>query len=175
MKQTIIPYLEAHLKAHPSMTPQDIAKLCYQAAHGAEHLLLDPDRARNYFMSEWEATPADSNIPLAEPISDTVARVNLAPWKALGRSPEALFDLFVATATVSGDGDTLLQAYLAEVGCYLRDHETSVSPAAWNEFMAWYEGLGRPAIHHSDAYRDAEKPAYRIVFRGLLPPKHLDA
>lgn len=169
----ICPYLVEQIRLHPSMTPQDMAKLCYQAAHGAEHLLSNLDRARGYFMSEWEAIPANPEIPLVEPISDTVARVNLAPWKAQGRSPEALFELFVATATVSGDGDTLLQDYLDEVGCYLRDHATSVSPAAWNEFMAWYEGLGRPAIHHSDAYRQHEKPAYRIVRRELLGPAYL--
>ena len=99
----ITPYLKAHLRAHPSMTPQDIAKLCYQAAHGAEHLLADVERARGYLSREMDATEADDTLPLTEPISDTVSRVNLAPWKARGLSADALFDLFAATARVSGE------------------------------------------------------------------------
>ena len=33
--------LRRQLQAHPSMLPQDVVKLCYQAACGAEHMLED--------------------------------------------------------------------------------------------------------------------------------------
>ena len=164
----IRPYLAEQMRIHPSMTPQDIAKLCYQAAHGAEHLLSDLDRARGYFMREFEATPVDDTVPLIEPISDTVARVNIAAWKARGLSPDTLFDLFAATATVSGEGEARLVEYLAEAEAFLTQAETQISPEDWQAFSAWYAQNGRPAIHHSEAYRRAEKPAYRIVGRELL-------
>lgn len=164
----ITPYLKHHLLEHPSMTPQDVAKLCYQAAHGAEHLLADLDRARLYLIRELEATPADGEIPLAEPISDAVARVNLAAWKAKGLSPDTLFELFSATARVSGEGDQRLDAYLKEVSLCLEREATSVSSDDWQAFLAWYDGQGRPPIHHSASYREAEHPAYRIVMRSLL-------
>ena len=32
-------YLKEQFVLHPSMMPSDVAKLCYQAAMGAEHLL----------------------------------------------------------------------------------------------------------------------------------------
>lgn len=169
----ITPYLASQLRLHPSMTPQDIAKLCYQAAYGAEHLLSDLEAARRYLMREMEATEGDGALPLVEPISDEVARVNLAPWKARGLSVDLLFDLFAATATVSGDGAAALEAYLAEADAYLRNHDTPVSPSDWQVFLTWYDGQGRPAIHHSPAYREAEKPAYRIVRRELLIQKGL--
>ena len=35
-------HLKKQLSLHPSMQPQDIVKLCYQAAFGAEPLLPDP-------------------------------------------------------------------------------------------------------------------------------------
>lgn len=165
---SLIPYLTEQLRTHPSMTPQDIAKLCYQAAHGAEHLLSDLDRARGYLRREFEATAADAGIPLIEPISDAVARVNIAAWKARGLSPDTLFDLFAATATVSGEGDARLVEYLAEAEVLLTQAETRISPEDWQAFSAWYAQNGRPAIHHSEAYRQAEKPAYRIVCRELL-------
>lgn len=164
----IRPYLAEQMRIHPSMMPQDIAKLCYQAAHGAEHLLSDLDRARSYLLRELEATPADGSIPLIEPISDTVARVNIAAWKARGLSPDRLFDLFAATATVSGEGDEYLSDYLADAEDWLSCVQTHISLEEWQAFSAWYAANGRPAIHHSEVYRDMEKPAYRIVRRSLL-------
>ncbi|MBQ9151240.1 MAG: AAA family ATPase [Clostridia bacterium] len=164
----IRPYLAEQMRVHPSITPQDLAKLCYQAAHGAEHLLSDLDRARGYLRREFEVTGADENIPLIEPISDSVARVNIAPWKARGLSPDVLFDFFAATATVSGEGDERLIQYLAEAEDWLTRVQTQITLAEWQAFLAWYTENGRPAIHHSGAYRDAEKPAYRIVRRALL-------
>ena len=73
--------LREQLRLHPAIQPQDVIKLCYQAARGAEHLLADTTRARAYFDQEYAATPADAARPLFEPISENVARVNLAAWK----------------------------------------------------------------------------------------------
>ena len=165
---SIIPYVTAQLHIHPSMTPQDVGKLCYQAAHGAEHLLADPDRARSYLERELEATPADGRIPLVEPISDTVARVNLAAWRFRGLSADRLFDLFVATAQVSGGGEDRLLAYLTEVGEWIEKSGCPIPPAEWQDFLRRYGEAGYPAVHHSEAYRKAERPAYRIVRRDLL-------
>ena len=161
-------YLEDQLSTHPSMTPQDLAKLCYQAAHGAEHLLANPERARGYLLRELESVEPDPHIPLVEPISDEIARVNLAAWKARELSSDRLFDLFVATAQVSRDGGERLQTYLDEVDALLFRGQTAIPLSAWTEFRTEYDALGRPSIHHSEAYRAAEHPAYRIVRRDLL-------
>ena len=52
--------LQKHAKLHPAILPQDIVKLCYQATFGAEHLLLHRDKAFDYFMHEYIATPTES-------------------------------------------------------------------------------------------------------------------
>ena len=95
-------------------------------------------------------------------------RVNLAPWKAQGRSAGELFELFLATASTCREGEDLLSDYLAEAEVWITSSESSITPEAWREFMAWYRAQGCPAVHHSDAYREAERPAYRIVRRDLL-------
>ena len=38
----------------------------------------------------------------------------------------------------------------------------------WKEFLTAYRSAGMPAVHHSEEYRIAEKPAYRIVRVELL-------
>ena len=170
----IRPYLTEQMRIHPSTTPQDLAKLCYQAARGAEHLLTDLDRARGYLLREFEATPADESIPLIEPISDHVARVNIAAWKARGLSPDTLFDLFATTARVSRGGEDCLPAYLEEAGDWIAATDGIITTEAWQGFLAWYRENGYPAVHHSEAYRKAEKPAYRIVGRVLLAEAGID-
>ena len=108
-------YLEEQTNRHPVWECCDLIKRCYQGARGAEHLLADLPRAKGYFLAEWEATPA-LDLPLYEEISPAVSRVNLGAWKYHGRSPEALFDLFAASATVAQEGEDLLEAYLAAAG-----------------------------------------------------------
>ena len=71
-------YLEEQIKLHPSIQLQDILKMCYQSVFGPEHMLADVDRAKAYFMQEYNATPTDFSAPLFEPLSDTFCRVNLA-------------------------------------------------------------------------------------------------
>lgn len=159
--------LQEQLRLHPSMQPRDVIKLCYQAARGAEHLLADVTRARAYFDREYAATPADASLPLFEAISENVARVNLAAWKANGLPAEWLFRMFVYTASVPQGGAELLEQYIAEATLILGN-----SLPSWAEALSAWREAGMPAVHHSEEYRAAEHPAYRIVneyFHCLLP------
>ena len=170
--------LQEQLRLHPAMEPRDVIKLCYQAARGAEHLLADTSRARAYFDREYAATPADASIPLLEPIGPDVARVNIAAWKAANLPPEWLFRMFVHTASVAPAGEDRLAEYIEAaanvVSASLAANAVSVTPAgtAWRDAVAQWTAAGRPAVHHSEAYRAVEHPAYRIVkrpFGRILP------
>ena len=158
------------LSAHPAMEPRDVAKLCYQAARGAEHLLADPAAARRYFDEEYAALSPDGACPLFERISGRVSRINLAPWKAANLPPEWLFRMFLGTAALPKE-DEGLERYLTAAGEVLA--ETGHPMAGdWERFLADYRAAGMPALHHSEGYRAAERPAYRIVredYRRLLP------
>jgi len=139
----IQPYLAQQLALHPSMQTQDVIKLCYQAAFGAEHMLMDIEKARKYFNDEYVRTPA-ADIALFEQIADDVCRVNLAAWKQADLSPEWLFNIFVASVYQRADGAALFFSYLRQAGL-----DAEAIPVA--------------AIHHSEVYRAAEQPAYRII------------
>ena len=158
--------LREQLSLHPAMQPQDVLKLCYQAARGAEHLLADTSRARAYFDQEYAATPVDASTPLFEPISENVARVNIAAWKSSALPADWLFRMFVHTASVPMGGAELLAQYVDQAAAIVSDMP------GWDEALAAWQEAGMPAIHHSEAYRTAERPAYRIVngyFRCILP------
>ena len=158
--------LREQLRLHPSMQPRDVIKLCYQAARGAEHLLADTTRARAYFDQEYTATPADASLPIFEPISPDVARVNIAAWKAAALPAEWLFRMFVHTASVPMGGAELLETYIAEASAIVSDLP------GWEEALSAWREAGMPAVHHTEAYRAGEHPAYRIVngrFACILP------
>ena len=148
------------------MAPEDVFKLCYQAARGAEHLLRDTSAAERYFTAEWNATAACDEVPLAEPISDAYCRVNLGAWKARGLPAEWLFRSFVETASAPAEKDPLVD-YLAAADEWIRVSHPSFSLEAWETALAEYRAAGTPAIHHSEDYRRAYAPAYRVVSRRL--------
>lgn len=163
-------YLENQTKLHPSMQLQDLIKLCYQAAFGPEHMLADVERAKTYFMQEYNATPADASAPLFEPLSDTFCRVNLSAWKAKDLDADTLFELFVASAGNSTAGtETDFDLCIKDVEEIITKGLLSFSLEEWKQYYAAYKENGIHPVHHSDAYRQAEQPAYRLVRRNLLP------
>ena len=160
-------YLTNQLKKHPSIMPQDIAKICYQAAMGAEHLLPDTSAARRYFDAEFDSTePREGE--LYELLSDDICRVDLGAWRATGMPREWLFNMFVGTATVERCGRAALEEYLCAAEEVVFDSEVAFSKEEWREFMEKYRAAGLPAVHHSQNYRENEHPAYRIVDRRFL-------
>ena len=157
-------YLKEQYKLHPSMQPQDAVKLCYQAALGAEHLLTDFDAAEKYFTAEYASVEA-AEQPLYEEISPEVCRVNLAAWKSAKLPGEWLFHMFTASVREQRGSRELFKEYLAVA-------EKTLPLADWQTYLDAYKAAGMPTVHHSDAYRAAEHPAYRIVdrrFVKLLP------
>ena len=154
-------YLDYELNTKKSMELQDVIKMCYQAAFGAEHLLEDLERALAYFDEEFADTE-ERDVPLYEYISEDVARVDLGAWKASGMPKGWLFDLFVmATKEVYGGEEKMLENLEIAKGVLGNNPEMS-------EYIDRYVAEGIRPVHHSPSYREANKPAYRLVDR-----KHL--
>lgn len=159
---------EKHLAAHPSMGIQDAVKLCYQAAYGAEHLLEDPAKARRYFEAEYAAVEA-SDAPVFEPLSDAYCRCSLSAWKRLSLPREWLYAMFSYTAQQRGGDYARFAAYLDAVGAWADAGRLPFDGAAFRAYRSGYDGA---PVRHSEAYRQAEHPAYRVVdarFAQLLP------
>ena len=180
---TLEPYLLDQVAVHPSTQPRDIIKQCYQAAYGAEHLLKDTERAYQYLEQEYTLVTSSDTAPLWEAISPQVCRVNLAAWKHCGLPLEWLFRMFAESASISVDREQATRQFLS----YLDTADTlihagrltvSFSAKEWDDTLTAYKKSGMPAVHHSEAYRRAEQPAYRILryeFVRLLPAPAIDS
>ena len=153
--------LAEQLHRHGAMREEDLLKLCFQAAYGPVHILGRRAEAEKRFRSEFSAAEPRSGEPLFEVISPDFVRVNLGAWKAAGLPPEWLFELFAASAHEFGDGGAVLERYLAST-------ERMLPKGLSRERFATLRRNGSGAPHHSEAYRRAERPSYRLVSTRLL-------
>ncbi len=164
-------YLLEQLLKHPSAQPQDVVKMCYQAAFGAEHLLADVNAARSYLEKEYSEICANDD-PLYEELSEDICRVNLSAWKAANMPLDWLLRMFLDSATVSNSGTQQFYEYLCIAGTVIGGNPVAFSPAEWDQYLLDYHATGIHAVHHSAQYREHEKPAYRIInrkFTRILP------
>jgi len=157
---------------NPSMQPQDVLKMCYQAAFGAEHLMTDERSARAYLEREWEEVPGDSDEALYERISNEVCRLNIRAWKGQGLPMEWLLNLFVHSCKPLPNAQNRFFAFLGSVDALCAADGLPFGTEEWKSAKESYLHEGVRPLHHSENYRAAEKPAYRVMdtaFLRLLP------
>lgn len=163
--------LTGQLRLHSRMQPRDVIKLCYQAAFGGEHLLREPSAAERYFHEEYAAV-APREAALYEPLSPTAGRIDLGAWKGRGLPEAWLRRMFLYSAALPQAGGEVFGRYLDAATALIRTGSAPFSADEWAQSLANYRAAGGGAVHHSDSYRQANAPAYRVVsdrFRPLLP------
>ena len=161
-------YLADQARRHPALRPRDAIKLCYQAAYGAEHLLPDPAAAHDYLHRELSACAADAAEPLYEEISPDLCRVNLRAWKARAYREAALLALFLQACAPRPDGEARLAALFSEVSVLCAQGLLPFGLPEWQAELDDYRRQPPHAVHHSEAYRAAERPCYRLASTAAL-------
>ena len=152
--------VKQQIKIHPFMEPKDMYKMCFQAAFGAEHLISDRQKAREYLTREFEQTKASTNEPLIEWLSEGVARVNIAPYKAAGYPLETLLDLFITSASDFAGSTEMFLDYLEQIAELAKEESFRFGEKQWRAFCQDRQ-IG--PVHHSEIYREKEHPAYRVI------------
>lgn len=163
--------LGAQFARHPDMQPADVYKLLHQAALGPAHA-VNLDDAENALLAEIASLPAATHPePLLEVISPDgrLARVHLRPYLAAGHDPRALAQAFAATATGYEGSVERLGKFCGCLGDLADAGGLPLARAEVEAFMNARRDEGWPAVRHSEAYRAAHSPAYRVVDLQLLP------
>lgn len=158
--------LIAHAKRYPLMQPTDAVKLIYQNEFGGGHLIRDEEACLNYLRREYADQEKDPTAPLYEDIGNGIVRVNLAAVKA--EKLEQLGKNFIDSAAKhKGTMDSFLNKLevlrkLTGEGVFAFDTN------ALSSYLTDYKAAGYPAVSHSEQYRQAYKPAYRIIRKAYL-------
>ena len=152
-------------RRYPGLTAQDLVKALYQSVFGCGHFV--GEAGRSYLEAELMRLGDPPETPLIEPIGDAYCRVHLSAMEGHGLAADTLFNLFALTSREStGTMDDML-AGLNELEKMLAEGALPIDAAGGKKFIADYRASGCPATHHSDAFRKAYSPAYRVVSAGM--------
>ena len=159
-----------HYQSYPKLEAEDIFKYLFQSAFGCEHFVLSEDTAREYILREYATLPK-SEQPKTEPLDGDYSRVHLSHLNA-GLPPEALARLFCLSARKEEEGRALLEEKLEVAKELVEGGFLPLDGAEFSQKLAAWRALGYPALHHSNAFREVYRPAYRVIanrYVRLLP------
>jgi hypothetical protein len=177
---SVIALVNCHLQAHPLLQVQDVYKLLYQGVLGSEHLMNFQGAEKAALMfekrlrAEFESVEADKNEPLFESIhpSGKLQRLNLRIYKARRGDLSLLAVECLQVAQCSwGTLAELAGVWDIFVNACKRDKLPGMGLTEVMHFTSWLESDGFPSVHHSQIYRDAYRPAYRLVSGNWLAHK----
>jgi hypothetical protein len=160
-----------HLQRYPRMQLADIYKLLHQAAMGAEHAIDDPAAALRRLEAEAAQLGAGPADPVVDPISPDgqLARIHLRPYLAAGHDLGALAEAFVRSARVRPPDPDKLAKYCACLGDLAQAGGIPFSRTQVEAYVGDIVARTYPVVRHSETYREAYAPAYRVVAVSCLP------
>lgn len=167
--------LKKHLLETPRMEPTDAVKLAYQSAFGCGHLLSARQACADFVRREMETVPACEDAPAAVLIGGGLCRLNLAAPAVRALSPERIADMMMLTndrVLARADNAARFEESLTQLENLARAGETPFSAEDLHAYLEGYRAQGCPPVSHSEGFRQAYHPAYRVVlsdFAVLLP------
>ena len=161
--------IEKQLATYPESTLQDVYKSFYQEHFGPEHMIADTTSARQYLLKELSEPDVASEVYF-EPVGSEgrYVRVHLSAVADGLVTAEQLLEAFIRSANSEQPPLPDWETEWETVVNVIQKHHLKV-----NDFDTQLPALteaarNRQAVHHSQAYREAYHPHYRIVERGIF-------
>ena len=162
-------FLTAQCELYPQLQPEDLLKGLHQSVFGCGHFV--DEKAEGYLRKELESLePSDG--PEVELLAGDFCRVHLRYLDKYGLAPRTLFRLFWLSGIEPVGSVPEMEDKLDVL---LRMASSQRLPVAYGEMRALVEEwrkAGYPACHHSNRFRGAYRPAYRVIrkeYARLLP------
>ena len=153
--------LKEHFQRYPVLQPQDVLKFLHQSTFGCCHLIASPTAAAAYIRQEM-AECADSSVTI-EDLDGDFFRVHLSYAKKLGVFADTLAKLLALSAQEPCGGEESLEIQLTIALSMAKNGELPFSYEELQQEIAAWRNAGFPARHHSEAFRNAYAPAYRVI------------
>lgn len=165
MKKELARVLDLHVARYPRLTEQDLVKLVYQSEFGGGHILTDMDRCLAWIEREYAETKQSGTEPLYEDIGFGFFRLQLSALDTAGLTPKQAAERFYASASVSYGSE---ESYRKKLMCLpsLIDSRFRFTGEELNAWIEGYLSAGGGMQSHTQSYREAYAPAYRVIFLG---------
>lgn len=162
--------LAQHASRYPLMRPTDAVKLIYQNEFGSGHMVKNESAALERLRAEYSTVQPRTDIPLYEPIGSGLVRLNLAALDVRSMPLEAVNSAFVATANAVHGSIASFKQKIELLYTLCGEGTFAFSSAEFSKYLTDYEAAHYPAVSHSEEYRTAYHPSYRVVKRHLIAP-----
>lgn len=166
LQNEICNILREHIQKYPRMQPQDVVKLLFQSEFGPGHLIENPLDAYRYLVNELKS--ASPTALWTEPVGNGVCRLQLGAVREQ-LSPHTIFRLFLRAVDIHGNAASMNEKCKMVIDADIK-FPFQIEDLA--EYISQYRANGFPVVHHSEGYRAAYRPAYRVIRssdRALLP------
>ncbi len=151
-----------HYKAYPKMQLEDAVKLVYQSEFGGGHIIKSEADSLQRLKDEYSALQVSPDLSkMFEDIGTGMCRLNLGALD--GVSIDTVNRFFVVSANTSKGS---VKSFEKKLACIARCCEERLLPFDADAAKVYIKELrakGYPPVSHSEEYRQAYKPAYRVV------------
>ena len=151
-----------HWARYPLMEPRDFAKLAYQSEFGPAHMAQSPDRILAALLAERKEAGPEPIPP--EPIGGGLCRFHITGGLSTLSELSLIGRMFCLTmAQTEGTAAGLLEKLEAL---------KALPVPGMAEYLEGWRREGCPPVRHSEAFRNAYNPHYRVLqthMAGFLP------
>lgn len=156
-----------HCTVYPAAAPLDIFKYIYQSSFGCEHMVTDLDRATLMIEEEYKAMERG----IVRDVEDLDGKFCRIPLSILdtGISADTFGKLFFLSAKDKGEGREAFFEKLEAARELAKEGKFPFDAENFERALFEWETKGYPAVHHSDAFRNEYRPAYRVISKKYFP------
>ena len=159
--------LLAHYHEHPKMNVQDLCKYLHQSTFGCEHLVTDEQAAMDRIREEAGRLD-ESACAMVEPLDGPFSRVHLG-YLQTGLSANTLGNLLRLSSKQCAHDVVELERKIEIARTLVAERLLPFDECDFSNALDKWGERGYTALHHSDAYRAAYKPAYRVIHNRYVP------
>lgn len=171
--QDIRGFVSRQMETYPESRLLDIYKSCFQDYMGAEHLVSDRQRVKAYLDEELQTTSIDDLMPWYYEscgVNGQYIRVSIRAIKENLITEDLLLDAFIRSA--NSEKRPSVESWRDEwqkIMGTIDQMELGLPRSGQDRaFIDSILTVGKHAISHSPEYREAYRPHYRIVEKGIF-------
>ena len=167
--QSTTQFLLTQCRAYPALRPQDLLKALHQSVFGCGHFVTDEPAGLGRLREELARLPQDAASG-PEALDGPYVRLHLGELGGL--SPRTLQRLFALSAEAPAGDAAALEKKLLCLLALAQEGRLPFSREETAQAVETWRAAGCPPCHHSEKFRAAYAPAYRVIRREyvrLLP------
>lgn len=158
-----------HYELYPKSRIQDMVKLVYQNEFAGGHMISNEEKSLKLLREEYDSLESYSpgkkqpTGDVSVEIGNGLCRLNLWALEDAGIDIETVNRFFIVTARLTHGSIKNFKDKLDVLRQCCSNKELPYLLEELDAYLNDYQKQGYPAVSHSEEYRNAYSPAYRIV------------